>query len=730
INTYQDILESQYPLDDAVAALVIANLGQLYFERNRYESATRFLQRSLDKLPTDRVKSRAAIRKNLAEAYAKIGSYQKAKTLYEQSLSEARSQMQFYNRRIGKTYISMGQTLFEAQQQYDQALDYYQKALQEVIPGFTSTQIHDNPSEEMLRTENTILEALQAKADVLHKRYLETGGSPDNLETALDCYRKLHKVEQLLRQNYSSREAEYQILDASHRRVEKALDIVFTMYKQSREKRHIYNAFQFIERSKDILLKESLNEIEAINASLIPDSLRQQRKQLDRQIHRRNIQMYQLELQAKQNPQWAAQKDSLQGEVDVLENQKYHLLNQLRNQHSDYYHFRYQSNLASVDAIQQQVLGETKGGFIAYFVGERSTYVILITEREADFIQLDFSNGLKNMVTDFVRNVSNQGSMKEYRRLAYELYERIFAPIAQSIELPRRLIIVPDGILSFLPFDALLTHPKAPANAKDYPFLLRKHRVSIGFSGSLLLHQPTRQQTASQSYLGIAPIEFAQRKLNNLLASEQEIQTAHNFFGGTLQQGAQASKAAYLREVANYKIVHLATHASADSNSAYPWISFYDSLLYLPEIYTTQLNSDLVILSGCETSRGAFKRGEGILSIARGYAFANCPSMLSTIWKVDDHATSQLVAAYCQGIFGGKDKDIAIHEAKMGYLDTCKIDKTYPYYWAGIVQTGAIHPLYPAQNNTNFVYYLLAALAIFIGWQIVKNRKTVPYETE
>ena len=103
-------------------------------------------------------------------------------------------------------------------------------------------------------------------------------------------------------------------------------------------------------------------------------------------------------------------------------------------------------------------------------------------------------------------------------------------------------------------------------------------------------------------------------------------------------------------------MIHLSTHAGADETDFAPRIEFIDTSLYLPELYAMKIPADLVVLSACETGLGKFEKGEGVMSLARGFAYAGAGSLVASLWKVNEGSTAAPVQLFLLFPFRRKDK--------------------------------------------------------------------------
>ena len=139
--------------------------------------------------------------------------------------------------------------------------------------------------------------------------------------------------------------------------------------------------------------------------------------------------------------------------------------------------------------------------------------------------------------------------------------------------------------------------------------------------------------------------EFALKdSLKVLEASGPEVKSITDSWNGTAWYGPEASLERFKSLAPQYRILHLSTHGKADNRMgdyAYLAFGFPDNKgsftkLYARDIYNLSLNADMVVLSACETSDGELQRGEGIVSLARAFAYAGAKSMITTLWKVEE----------------------------------------------------------------------------------------------
>jgi CHAT domain-containing protein len=318
------------------------------------------------------------------------------------------------------------------------------------------------------------------------------------------------------------------------------------------------------------------------------------------------------------------------------------------------------------------------------------------------------------LLREFRRAISGRDGVS-YAQTGHDLYQLLLAPV-ESRTNGKDLIIIPDGPLSVVPFDALLERRVNPQGDSGgaLPYVLRDHAVSYAYSATVLLQGLRRNiERPADAFVGFAPgfAETADRaqSVRPLPASRQEVTNVREmfddragFFGGWFSDrsriyvGADATagrvKSAGLER---YRYVHLATHAVVDEN--HPALSRLlfaaengsadYGVLTLGDVYNLRLTADLVVLSACDTGRGEIARGEGIIGLTRGFLYAGASSLLVSLWPVSDEATARLMLDFYTELLKGQTKARALREAKLRSL-TRNPEHAKPFYWSSFVLVG------------------------------------------
>ncbi|PLX01115.1 MAG: hypothetical protein C0594_14430 [Marinilabiliales bacterium] len=314
------------------------------------------------------------------------------------------------------------------------------------------------------------------------------------------------------------------------------------------------------------------------------------------------------------------------------------------------------------------------------------------------------------------KSMANYG---KYVESAHDLYKLLIMPCEKWIQ-GKSITIVPDNILCYLPFEVLLTRDvKNLKNSfKSLPYLIKEYPISYAYS-IRLLDMVNPKQGGKARMLAMAPEFKGDESLNfiseNIYRSNnlsplkynvEEIVNISKYFKGTYLKGKQANESKFYELAENNDIIHIASHTIIDDNIPMrsKIVLSKDSLdedgyLNTYEIYQTKLNADLVVLSGCQTGYGKYFKGEGISSLTNGFLYAGCPSIVATLWDASDKSAMRLMSYFYKNLSLGQDKDIALRNAKLEYLEKCPPYKASPHYWAGFIMIGHTNPVVPPDTG-------------------------------
>jgi CHAT domain-containing protein/tetratricopeptide (TPR) repeat protein len=370
------------------------------------------------------------------------------------------------------------------------------------------------------------------------------------------------------------------------------------------------------------------------------------------------------------------------------------------------------------DAGQTQVdLAGSGAAMLEYMLGDRSSVVWVITADRVKMIALPARSEIEAAVRAFRAAAENREQPAGSESAARRLYRLLLAPAIPVIGDSRRLIIVPDGILYYLPFEALLDRSRhvledftiaySPSTTA-YSLMRREKREQPRTPGRALLafgDPQFRVGSPRPSDDGPALVRSIYRSggftFPPLPNSRTEVTGIAKLFSPDQQKtylGANATKSALFSEkLGSYRCLHFATHAMLDERTpAQCGIALTpdgsksdDGILRVNEIIDMKLNADMVVLSTCQSGLGQLVRGEGMIGLTRAFLYAGAHSVVVSLWKVDDLATARFMQKFYKHLRDGADIPTALRQAKLDMLGSGIPGYRNPYFWAPFVVTGA-----------------------------------------
>ncbi len=704
-------------------ALLLSNLAGSYFdsgkEKEAFNTAIQAEQLLSSLQNDDQVSSWiAGNKKLLGIIYLKRKNYKQAQLNLLKGLSALGGEK---TRQAAKIYIELGKVK-KLEGNFKEALQFYNQALQSILPSFSPVSETENPKTSDLYEENTLFEALTAKADLLLKRY-QSDSNLEWLKASLGCHQLAAKAENLLRQTYQYQSSKLRLQGFSRQRSEQAIEVAYQLSVITKDQKYILNAFEFVEQNKATLLLEAVYKNLAFRQIGSQDSLialEQQLQSLQEDFTRRI-------LEAKMAKQPSAQIEKLNFRKKEAEEKLAAVAEEIEIAYPAFQEVKNQLNSLSIKALQERLsLSQTQ--LIEYFEGKEALYIFYING--IDSVQMkkvlldDTTQSIfQSLRYYFTSSKAIANDPLNFLKKSNEVYKILLGSFEDPIFVQRaKLIIIPDGQINFIPFEALLTQVPPNTNLASAPYLIKKMTISYAFSASLWQLRKANLNLKKKKLLVMAPVfakgEQEQLPLENSLTGSKRL--AKKVKNSNFLSHHKASLANFKKLAGQYNIIHLATHASAEGQASTPDISFIDSSLYLPEIYHLKIPADLIVLSACETNLGELELGEGVMSLARGFYYAGARGLISSLWKVNDATTSTLFSQFYESMLKKESISNSLSLAKLSYLDDSNISdaKKSPYYWAGFLFIGQDQIL-DIEASNGFSPWLLASLGLLIFCSIL-----------
>ncbi len=630
---------------------------------------------------------------------------------------------------LARSYISVGKH-YQQRGFLEKALTHYQKAIMVLCSDFDDPDIYQLPELSGGFAKTILLEALTRKAGAWLEWFVRDEPAVPEGIAALETYQLAAKLLDRLRISLTSEDAKLNLSTNYMSIYEEGVRAAVLLYNRTGNRQYCQEAFALAEKGKAFLLLQAMMDKEARQFAGIPDTLIAADKH-----HKINLRFYERQLH-----QVIRNNDSLATnhfrEVLFRETRAFdRLRTMLEKSYPEYYRLKYERPVTSVDRLQKEILQDKPVALIEYFKSDSTLYIFRVTREELMVhtvpVDAPFNKTLHTLHRSLIQpNVTQEPEFayREFSNAAYEVYRTILEPVLIPGKW-QHLIIIPDDILGRIPFEVLLS--REPPHKPDFTtanlqYLLEDYTISYAWSATLLENntQPALAAQGNQSVgmAGFAPSfspgflalsHCSSEGLPVLACSEKEVSQAARLMAGKVYIGHDASKHNFIQASGENNVLHLATHACVDD--LFPMnnrIFFEDEPVTTADLFGMNINAEMVVLSACNSGTGNYIRGEGMMSLSRGFAYAGCQSLVMSLWAVDDCATAAIMENFYREIAQGHDKALSLRKAKLNYIRQYGKPTSHPYYWAAFVQSGNPDPIAVAGRPVNFHLWMWAIVLI------------------
>ncbi len=749
--------EPNHPL----IASLYNNIGNCYRNRKEFAKALEYCRRGLEM----RLEAFGPNHREVADSYNDLGLYYEATGDYAQALVHYRKALEIDPGKesafVADSYFRMGRCYFK-QGDLAQARAYYEQALgaKKLALGSSHPEVAEvytemarcypgDPERGLAFIDSALktlglnragranlmqvtapiqaLRALNVEGQLQMALYRESGAEPW-LQAARSTFQMARRVIERTRRSYQEPGSKQLLLDQFFQVYEQSIETAQAMHQLYGDRQYLEEALTIAENSRNVLLNEAVQKAHANQFAGIPAELVQRENDLLLDISFNEEQLF-----SEQQKGRRADKDLLavlQERVFEKKSTYYGLLDTLAASYPDYYELRYGKPDFSLVKLQAQLSigGET---LLEYFLGDRQLFLFVVSPDTIALFSSPGGDSLNAMVRDLRGQIFSfdmlAGDMNiargAYIRTALPLFRWLVAPALPLIG-SESLIIVPDGQLGYLPFECLLTEQPAPGGTwKDLPYMIHQYRISYHYSASLIISaRPASDLPSRARVFAMAPEFLPGSGLAPLHYNQEEVKLIRKRLPGRFLLGSQATESAFRQRAGEYRVIHLATHAQAnDTTGAQSYLAFSEppdtaqqSLLYLRQLYNMRLQADLVTLSACETGMGQWQRGEGIVSLGRGFLYAGVRSIVTTLWSIDDQPSAWIMDHFYRNLKEGYAKDEALRTAKLDYLKENSALRAHPLFWAAYIPLGDMAPISFQEKAGYWVIRALAAASVLV----------------
>jgi CHAT domain-containing protein/tetratricopeptide (TPR) repeat protein len=715
-NEAYQLLNKYLESDDLYAAFLFINWASAFIFNKNYEAGKELLDRGNEIL----TRSRSPNSRLLAFLYLLYGVYYTGTDQDDPAKENLRSAIEKFEtlniqQSLVYSYEYTGD-FYQHVEQPDSALHYYQLALISQVDDFNEMDYTKNPTRFNIQDVSRMYDILYKKAAAFRKYHTLYPDRIQYLEASLNIYLLINRLNDESR-NSRTTDASLLLINEYYRsEYEKGIDCAYELYQMTSDPVYLGKAFILMEKSKYMLLFEALSRAEKRKAIDLPEEIKLKEDSLRAQYENLQRELEVAQLDDSVNEEYL---NEVQNRLFYNTRAQDNLKIRMAREYPAYYQIKYDSLFKSLEDFRQYCGEENMVG-IEYFWGEKAVYVIGVDQKKHAFSKIDRSRKLNDMLSNFLHQLDNgpdMSSIKEDYRAFISVSNRIYTelvgkPLA-TFDIGNSqpsLMIVPDGVLAQVSFEALLTAPGDSTYA-DYaalPYLIHTAEIGYAYSANLLLNSRSSEKKPKNDLLafsfsgGQALTEMNSRSDGQIELPHTEVELhaiRESIHGNNYYFDEEATESRFKESAPDFRILHLAVHGVADSTSAANSRLIFkkiesvsspaDGIVYTYELYNLDLSgAQLAVLSACETGIGKEFTGEGVFSMARGFAYAGCPSIIMSLWRVSDKYTAPLMEAFYKGIKKGHKGKEALRTSKLQYIAESGEYNSHPSYWASFVFLG------------------------------------------
>lgn len=595
-----------------------------------------------------------------------------------------------------------------------------------------------NPDISAIRADKETLRIFRIKYNILRELYNHNADQStlvDASETAEYIIQLLEKV----RINISEDESRLLLGDRYREAYLNAIRDFNLLFGNTGKRVYLEKAFEYLEKSKVAGLLASTRELKAVQFN-IPSAIAELEKNLQR-----DISLYNARIDAEannNNPDTLlvnAWKDNLLKTTRMRDS----LIFVFEKQYPGYYSIKYNTQVINLAEIPE--IAGRNVNYINYVTSDTLLYIFIANRKYQQLtaipVDSSFYTGIREFRSLLSTPLSSENARKDFENFnarGYELY-KILIETVRPFLISDRLLISPDNLLSYIPFEAL---PVSLVSSErilynKIPYLMNDFDISYTYSATFMAESIKKEFSINNKLIAFAPdytepvdIQSALMKkrqagnlLENLPFALQEAGYVTKVTGGVLYKEGEAKESVFKNEAGKYDIIHLAMHTILNDKDPMESTLIFspendtidDRYLKTYEIYGVPLKAKMVVLSSCNTGSGILYSGEGILSLARGFIYSGSQSVVMSMWEIEDRSGTEIVSMFYDNLKNGNVKSSALRKARIAYLKDSDQLRSHPYFWSSLVVYGNNSSLYYSKIIViTLVVFCLIAVAVII----------------
>jgi len=594
----------------------------------------------------------------------------------------------------------------------------------------------DNPGIESIKPDKKSLKVLKTKYKILWDIYKK---SPDQktLEAASGTSELIVSLLEKVRINISEEDSRLVLGDRYRDSYLNAIRDFNLLYSKTADRQFLEKAFEYAEKSKVAGLLTSTRELKAAQFH-IPSDIADFEKKLQRDISLFNVRI--AEESVSEEPDTVLINKWNENLLEATRKRD-SLILVFEKQYPGYYAIKYNTQVAKLKDIPE--IAGRNGNYINYVVSDTILYIFIANRKHQQLLAIPVDSSFYNNIKQF-RNLLSMPSpsdnartaFEKYQSVGYELYKTLIDPVRPYL-ISDKILISPDNILSYLPFETLPTSPDSGERIlyREIAYMMNDFDISYTYSATFMAESVRKEYSIGNKVIAFAPnypepIDVQSVLMNrqaetgilpDLPYARQEAEYVSDITGGKLFLNDEARESVYKAESGKYDIIHLAMHTILNDkdpmNSTLIFSPEVDTIddryLKTYEVYGIPLKAKMVVLSSCNTGTGFLYSGEGILSLARGFIYSGSQSVVMSMWEIEDRSGTEIVKMFYENLKKGNSKSVALRKARIAYLKKSDQLRSHPYFWSTLVIYGNNTPLYYSKHL--IIAAVIFAFIVFVS---------------
>jgi len=729
---------------DSLLALTYNNIASVYLDENKYEEALSFLQQSRT------FAERFQLKKEIAGSWNNEGILYFKQEKYaaaQKAFLEAIKPQQELELKIDLARTHNNLSIIAAKQSdYKKALDLAQIAVNSLsLKELDPKAFFPNPAQDSVLAPDLMKDSLQIKGAYLKElasQSQDPAAKIRYLDISYQSFALAVELIESLRAQIKGEESQKKLLQANIDIFQQLIAILYELGTRAPKRGFHEKAFYYAEMSRARSFLDQLQEQVARSSLNLPKEIRDRENDLKTRISNLDGLIF-VELkkpQAERDPKkieaWQIEKTAM-----LLEYRNF--TQELEEKFPAYASLKY-PKVYGVEETQAELLND-RSMLLTYFVGADKSYGWAVGKSRFSMVELPPNADIDQLIRKYRKTLVNPlimqdeedderiiDSTQSHIAIGLQIYRNVLDPLLQGVpDSVNQLVLIPDGVLYYLPFETVVTqiHPKTDERfPKGREYLLHRYAIHYSPSVSVLGMIQTQVQSrdaaamaARRKFLGFGDPEYKpddkQQKdfvynktlqqqgfyeLDRLFNTRTELREISSVFSDSsvtfLREEARESKVK--QNIKGFKYIHFATHGILDErNPEFSGVVMNlvqpdkpdDGFLQSAEIFDLKLDSDLVVLSACETGLGKVIKGEGMVGLTRAFLFAGTPSIVVSLWTVADESTSKLMIYFYKFLDKGFPKDEALRKARLELmLEKVDDELSYsdPFFWGPFILNG------------------------------------------